>query len=179
MSYRSISPTECALVTSLADLLAIVPASELADCKRQELASAIRTAARGLGRPLQEIPADGRLLASRLKEVNPAAIGISRGRWNNVRCLLRTALALIQPISPGRHRNVLLPEWQALWNELGSRSDQIALSRLLHFCSAREIGPDTVTEATFDEYHLHLDRSLLKRPDQTFAMTLSAARRSG
>ena len=36
----------------------------------------------------------------RLKEVSPAAIGISRGRWNNVRALPRAALALVQPISP-------------------------------------------------------------------------------
>jgi hypothetical protein len=140
--------------------------------------SAIRTTARALARSLETIPANGRLLANRLKEVAPAAIAISRGRWNNVRALLRTALAFVQPISPGRHRNVLLPEWQALWNQLGSRSDQIALSRLLHFCSAREIGPDTVTEATFDEYRLHLDRSLLKRPDQTFALTVRAWRRA-
>jgi hypothetical protein len=63
------------------------------------------------GHLLEEIPAGGRLLASRLKEVAPAAIGISRGRWNNVRALLRAALNLVKPISPGRHRNDLLPEW--------------------------------------------------------------------
>jgi hypothetical protein len=89
-------------------------AGGLPERKRQELASAIRTAARVLGRSPEISPADGRLLASRLKEVAPAAIGISRGRWNNVRALLRTALALVQPISPGRHRNDLLLEWVAL-----------------------------------------------------------------
>jgi hypothetical protein len=110
MSSDSISRTECASATSLADLLATLKAGNLPERKRQELASAIRTAARALGRSPEIIPADGRLLASRLKEVAPAAIGISRGRWNNVRALLRTALALVQPISPGRHRNDLLPE---------------------------------------------------------------------
>ena len=34
----------------------------------------------------------------------------------------------------------------ALSNELASRSDKIALSRVLHFCSARGIGPNAVTE---------------------------------
>jgi hypothetical protein len=150
----------------------------LPERKRQELASAIRTAARALGRSPEIIPADGRLLASRLKEVAPAAIGISHGRWNNVRALLRTALALVQPISPGRHRNDLSPEWLALSNELGSRSDKIALSRALHFCSARGITPNAVTEGTFDEYRLHLDRSLLKRPNETFALTVRAWRRA-
>lgn len=146
MSSESISRTECAPAASLEDLLATLKAGDLPERKRQELASAIRTAARALGRSPEIIPADGRLLARRLKEVVPAAIGISRGRWNNVRALLRTALALVQPISPGRHRNDLTPEWLALSNELGSRSDKIALSRALHFCSARGIAPNAVTE---------------------------------
>jgi hypothetical protein len=167
------------LTASLADLLTTLQASNLPERRKQEIASAIRTVARALGRPPENIPAEARLLASRLKEVAPAAIGISRGRWNNVRALLRAALALIQPISPGRHRNGLLPEWLALSNELTSRSDKIALSRVLHYYSAQGIGPNAVTEGNFDEYRLHLDGSLLKRPNETFAMTVRAWRRAG
>ena len=166
------------MAASLANLLATLQASNLPERRKQEIASAIRTAARALGRPPENIPAEARLLASRLKEVAPAAIGISHGRWNNVRALLRSALALIQPISPGRHRTDLLPEWLALSNELASRSDKIALSRVLHYCSAQGIGPNAVTEGTFDEYRLHLGRSLLKRPNETFAMTVRAWRRA-
>jgi len=88
--------------------------------------------------------------------------------------LLRAALALIQPILPGRHRNELSLGWLAFSNVLTSRSDKIALSRMLHYWSARGIEPSAVTEGNFDEYRLHLDRSLLKRPDETFAMTASA-----
>jgi len=88
--------------------------------------------------------------------------------------LLRAALALIQPILPGRHRNELSLGWLAFSNVLTSRSDKIALSRMLHYWSARGIEPSGVTEGNFDEYRLHLDRSLLKRPDETFAMTASA-----
>jgi hypothetical protein len=168
MSYQNISRTGCSSTPSLADLLARLQASDLPGRQRQELASAIRTAARALGRSPENTPANGRLLADRLKCVGPTAIGISRGRWNNVRCLLRTALALIQPISPGRNRNDLSPEWLALWSKLASRSDKIALSRVLNFCSARGIGPNAVREGTFDEYRLHLDESLLRTPDETF-----------
>jgi len=162
MSSRSISRTECASVTSLADLLTTLRVAGLPERKRQELASAIRTTARALSRSRETIPANGRLLANRLKEIAPAAIGISRGRWNNVRCLLRTSLALVQPISPGRHRNDLSPEWLALSNKLALRSDKIASSRLLRFLSARGLGPIAVTKETFDEYQHHLDRSLLR-----------------
>jgi integrase len=178
MSSRSISRTEPASAPSLADLLATLGAGDLPERKRQELASAIRTVARAFGRSPENVPADGRLLASRLKDVAPAAIGISRGRWNNVRSLLRTALTLLQPISPGRNRNDLLPEWLALSNKLDSRSDKIALSRVLRFCSARRIGPSAVTKETFDDYHLHLEHSLLRRPDETFALTVRAWRRA-
>jgi hypothetical protein len=153
-------------------------AGEVPDRKRQELGSAIRTAARALGRSPEDLPADGRLLANRLKEVAPVAIGISRLRWNNVRSLVRTALTFVQPVSPGRHQNDLSLEWAALSNSLTSRSDKIVLSRVLHFLSARGIGPDAVTEETFDEYRLHLDQSLLKRPNQTFASTVRAWRRA-
>jgi len=92
--------------------------------------------------------------------------------------LLRAALALIQPILPGRHRNELSLGWLAFSNVLTSRSDKIALSRMLHYWSARGIEPSGVTEGNFDEYRLHLDRSLLKRPDETFAMTVRAWRRA-
>jgi integrase len=164
-------------VASLATLLAILKTANLPGRKRQELASAIRTVARALGKSPEEIPADGRLIANRLREVAPAAIGISRGRWNNVRALLRAALTFVQPISPGRHRNGLSPEWVPLAKQL-SPSDRIALSRVLHFCSERGVGPREVTEATFEEYRDHLDRSLLKRPGNTFASTVRAWRKA-
>jgi hypothetical protein len=178
MSSRSISQTECLSALNLADLLTTVAVSNLPERKRQELSSAIRTTARALGRLPENVPADCRLLASRLKDVAPTAIGISPGRLANIRSLLRTSLALVQPISPGRHQNDLLPEWLALWNELTSKSDRIALSRVLRFCSARGIGPNAVTKETFDDYRFQLERSLLKRPAETFAMTVRAWRRA-
>ena len=54
-------------------------ASELPGRRRQELKSALRTAARALGRRLDEVPADPRLLANRLAEVSPVAVGLSPG----------------------------------------------------------------------------------------------------
>ena len=176
MSSRSIS-REVGASASLADLLAILQTVDLPERKRQELSSAVRTVARALGRPLQDIPADARLLANRLKDVAAAAIGISRGRWNNIRSLLRTALTFVQPISPGRNRNDPSPEWRELSARL-SRSDKIALSRLLRYLSGRGIEPAAVMAETFDEYREHLERSLLKRPSETFASTVRAWQRA-
>ena len=106
MSSRSIS-REGYAPASLADLLAILQTADLTQRKRQELSSAVRTVARALGRSPEDIPADARILANRLKDAAPAALGISRGRWNNVRSLFRTALTFVQQISPGRNPNDL------------------------------------------------------------------------
>lgn len=179
MSTQNASRSPNPSSPSLADLLATIAAdNNLSERKRQELASAIRTAARALGRPPENIPTEARLLANRLREVAPAAIGLSRGRWNNVRSLLHSALTRFQPMSPGRHRNDLLPQWLLLSKKLAARSDAIALSALLHFCSARAIGPEAVTESSFDEFRLDLDHSLRKTPSRTFASTVRAWRRA-
>ena len=165
-------------MASLADLLALLETVDLPERQRQELSSAVRTVARAFGRPAAEIPTDTRLLTNRLKDIAPAALGISRGRWNNVRSLLRTALSFVQPISPGRNRNEVAPEWLELATKLCSRSDEVALSRVLRFLSGRGIGPTAVTAETFDEYREHLERSLLKRPADTYAMTIRAWQRA-
>ena len=143
MSSRMIMQVEPDSAPSLATVLTTLDAGELPERKRQELASAVRTVARALSKSPEDVPADARWLGSRLKDVAPAAIGISRGRWNNVRCLFRSALCLVQPISPGRNGNDLLPQWRALSEQLTSRSDQIALSRMLRFLSSRGIARTT------------------------------------
>src|SRR5262249_39494806 len=115
MSSRSIARTVDVSAASLADLLATLAAGGLPQRKRQELAAGIRPPGRALGGHRGETPASGGLRASRLRDVAPAAIGISTGRWNNVRSLLRNSLSFIEPISPGRNRNDLSPEWLALY----------------------------------------------------------------
>jgi integrase len=178
MSTQNASLTANPSSPSLADLLAAIEVDNVSEQKRRELRSAVRCAGRALGRPLGNIPVDAPLLASRLKEVVPAAIGVSKGRWNNVRSLLHSALSRFQQMSPGRHRNDLLPQWLLLSKKLASRSDQIALSRVLHFFSARAIGPEAVIESSFDEFRLDLDRSLRMTPEKTFASTVRAWRRA-
>src|ERR1700730_4412905 len=154
---------------SLADVLAAVQSANLPDRRRQEMASALRTVARALGKPLVSVPADARRLSDRLKQVSPRAIGISPGRWNNIRSHVRGSLALVQPMAPGRHLNNLSPAWDALWRQLKSRPVKIALSRFLRFCSAEGIEPKAVTEATFAAFRADLDNTLLKSPEKGFA----------
>ena len=119
---------------TLADAIAALPTAGLPARRQQEIASALRTIARALNRPPDRIPAQPRHLSLRLKEIAPHAIGISTRRWNNIRSLARTGLALVLPMSPGRNTNALSPSWDALSRQLQSRSVRTALSRLMHFC---------------------------------------------
>ena len=140
-SYEPLSRDNGAMEASLADVLAAVRNSDLPERRRQELASAVRTVARALGRPPGCIPADPRRLSGRLKEVAPLAINVSQRRWNNIRALLRTGLTMVQHMSPGRHLNKLSPDWEPLWQRLTSRRLRMKFTRFLRFCSASGIGP--------------------------------------
>jgi integrase len=156
---------------TLADVLAAVQAADLTERRRQEISSAVRTIARAIGKPPERIPSHPRLLGERLKQVAPHAIGISPGRWNNVRSLARAGLSLVRQMSPGRHTNEVSPRWQELVEQLHARPAKMSLSRFLRFCSARAIEPEAVTTETFDEFRNHLDNTLLARPEAVFAET--------
>ncbi len=157
---------------NLADVLAAIAAAELPERRNQDLASAVRSVARALGRSPEQVPADPRLLANRLAEIAPQALGFSKARWNNVRSLLRAALELVTAMAPGRHLTPLTPAWAALWERLPTRTLKSRLSRLLHYCSAAGIEPDDIGEASFAAFREHLELTLLKDPPIVFRETL-------
>ena len=142
--------------------------------QRQDLTSAVRCIAQLLGRPLEQVPCEPRLLIARLGEIAPAAHGLSRGRWNNLRSLLRKALALVQPMAPGRHGSALAPEWQALCRRIPSRGLQALMSRFTHFCSAEGLSPDAVDDAVMARFGTGLENSLLRSPATQLRDTRSA-----
>jgi integrase len=72
-------------------------------------------------------------------------------------------------MAPGRRRNTLSSAWDALWKQLTCRSARIALSRFARFCSAEDIEPEAVTEATFAAFRANLDTTLLTSPEKVFA----------
>src|SRR5262249_48244965 len=137
-------PSRAISELTLADVLAAVAAADLPKTQRQNLASAVRTIARLLGRPPELLAADPQRLAQRLCDVSYIAVGLSKGRWANVRSLLNQALALTRPMLPGRHRTKLSPAWQALYDALPQRGHAIRLSRPLHWLSDHGIEPAAV-----------------------------------
>ena len=94
-----------------------------------------------IGRDPAAIDADPRTLSVKLRRVAPLAVGLSKGRWSNIRSHLRSALELVRPMLKGRSDVAMSPEWQALFSEVPMRSDRYKLSRLLRWLSARDIRP--------------------------------------
>jgi integrase len=176
MSTTAPSRGDGLIVRTLADIVASVSRAGFPDRRRQELISALNTAARALHRRPDDVPADPRLLANRLAEVAPVAIGLSPGRWANVKSLVRAAMSLNGEACVGRHCNALSLSWQTLWDRLPTRTAKTRLSRLMHFASAAEIEPGAVTAATFVAFRAHLDASLLKDPDRTYCATIDGWR---
>ena len=160
----TVSPAGAA---SLADVLERLEHIEgLSGRQRMDLRSAVRTVGRILGRPLSEIPASPPVLRGRLDAVAPASIGLTKGRWSNVRSLLRKALEISGiAVMPGRHLEPLSTEWAEHMAELPTRTLKIGLSRFAHHCSDTGVAPGDVKPETFDLFRSALEREgLLTNP---------------
>lgn len=170
---------------TLDDVIAAVREANLPGQREQNMASAVRTVARALGRYPSQIPADPQALGRRLATISAEQLGLSAGRWSNVRSLLRAALALVRPVMAGRSTTPLSPSWQVIHDALPTRADKVRLSRLMRWLSARQIGPDQVTSETIETYRQELfSDALLNDPekawaDVTFAWNRACGRTAG
>ena len=156
-----------ARTASLADVLErLEHIEDLSGRQRMDLRSAVRTVGRILGRPLSEIPASPPVLRDRLDAIAPASIELTKGRWSNVRSLLRKALEISGiAVMPGRHLDPVSTEWAEHIAKLPTRTMEIGLSRLAHHCSDTGVAPRDVKPETFDLLRSALEREgLLKNP---------------
>jgi len=149
---RSLVPTPPG--GTLADLLATIGADKsIANRRRQEMCSAIRTIAKCLGRRPEELLAHPGAIRERLRLFTPAMAGLAPRRWRNVLSLVRAALkhAGLADV-PGRYQLPLTPEWSNLYRFLNRLTSQIGLSRFMRYCSANGIRPDQVDDAVMDRF---------------------------
>jgi hypothetical protein len=161
------SMTPASRVT-IADVIVLVSQADLPDRRKEELRSAVRTVARLIGTEPAAIAADPAALRRRLEAIAPEAHGISRGRWANVRSLLAKALAMVRPMMPGRSRQAIMPEWEALTATLPfSRS--VRLAAALRFLSAHGRGPADVTVTDLYDYRdAIINDRLRKDPEKSW-----------
>jgi integrase len=133
--------------------------SELPTAARQDLRSAVRKVADVLGLPPGDVPANPGFLRQRLAKVGPAAHGISKPRWANIRSLLLRALRLAGvTVLPNRYMAPLAPAWKELDDKLKhQRSIRLGLSRFMHFASAQDVMPEQVDDGFGADYRRALD----------------------
>jgi integrase len=133
--------------------------------KRHDLMSAARRVARLLDSLPADIPADPEALKRRLGIQTPAAAGMTRARWRNVRALLTTALSLTgAKVMRGRRRDALMPQWLALIERVSDQYERARLSRFFSYASANGVEPNDVDDRTVADFAESLKRnSLLAR----------------
>jgi integrase len=164
---------------TFADLIGVIKTAPIEERRRQDMASAVKTIARALGRPPAEIPLDLRALNSRLKLISPQAAGITTPRWHNVRSLFRAGLAIMGPVMKGRDCQPLSEGWARLYSQVSVRGDRIKLSRLLRWLSAQNIEPEAVAEEDLGRFHRCLtEEALLRDAEGTWAETALAWNRA-
>ena len=162
-------PTTATTPANLADLIESIQASVLSAIQKRDSVSAIRSAAKALAADPKDLPVNVKLLRVRLQEVSPEALGMTKGRWNNVRSLLNRALQLHTKVMTSRQTVKMTPAWRAL-AELLPKSQRLKITSLLRAVSARGVTPDTVTlpdlEAFRDEI---MDNRLRSNPESTWS----------
>ena len=148
--------------------------------RRGEMASAVRTMGRVLGRRPHELPADTALLNRLMRRALPAAVGVAAPRWANVRSLTLRAMALTgYRIMPGRRLYPLAPAWQALNRLLPDHFVRTTLSRLMRWCSAEGLAPQDVDQAVIERFGRALcEDSFHGRPLDVWQRAVGAWNRS-
>jgi integrase len=158
-------------VPTLADvMLAIERVPGRAPQERSDLLSAVRKVAEVLGLPPADVPALPGFLRQRLAKVAPAAHGLGKRRWANVRSLLRQGLKIAGVhVLPNRYLAPYSPSWKALDGRIGNRSIRLGLARLMHFASAQDLEPESIDDEFMAAYRRALhEESLLKEPHKTW-----------
>ncbi|HEY0418136.1 MAG TPA: site-specific integrase, partial [Acetobacteraceae bacterium] len=144
----------------------------LTDGRRQAMISALRTLARLLGTDPAALPAEPQGLRHRLAATSPAAGGLSRTRWANIRSLTLAALkqAGLRTM-PGRAPKPLDPAWDALRRRLPDAQFRHGLSRFMSFCCTQQVMPGAVNAAHFDRFRQALETDSLVQKTQTVHRT--------
>lgn len=119
---------------------------------KTEVKSAIRSGSKALGDDPAAIELDVPSLRRRLEAITPESIGISRGRWNNIKSLIAKALSLAIQIFPSRSKEPLHPEWAKVLAPLPANRRWI-LTPLARFLGSRGVLPSDVTTADLEAYY--------------------------
>jgi hypothetical protein len=134
---------------------------------RRELESAVHVFCRDLGRQ------PGDILVSQVEPLgrglNAARMGVTRGRVNNIRSLVRRAVGAT--IAKPARRCLDFPltaDWEELAHLGRDKGERIILKRLFRILQVQGIQPAALTQAAFDRVRHYLHETGASRPDAIY-----------
>ena len=135
---------------SLADLIETVGSDlTLHAQRRRNLTSSIRSFAKAFDKSPAQFVAHPNFLRSFLKRLHPEQCRFTKSRISNIKSDLQFALTRYVGKGSGRYMAPFSESWQTIWDlAVGQKAlyARRSASRLMHFCSAQQISPDSVND---------------------------------
>ena len=138
---------------TLADALASLETSSLSAIQKRDTRSAVMTFCKALGVSPRDVPANAAYIRRKFEGLSYLALGLSKGRWSNVKTGIVRAVSLVGRTYPSRNTAPLLSEWSALLAALSSPMRR-KLSAGARYFSREGILPDATT---LDDLHRYRD----------------------
>jgi Phage integrase family. len=147
---------------TLADVIDLLTEDTgLANRRRRDLISACNSTARLASRPAFDVACDVATLRQLFSTLHPVQGRISKKRLANIRADLAAALELAGVIPADDANTNLPPAWRAFLDKATQKHHAMFLSRLVRYCSHRQIEPASVTDAVMREFRSWLDARVL------------------
>ena len=146
--------TTTLLEASFVDLIAAIEqAAELSEQRRRHWACSLRQMARWLDRPATVIPARWNSVQISVGQLHHARVGVTAKTLANHKSNVRAALRWFRKEHDVPQRGVpLSTAWTTFRDRIDSRRLRQRLYSFMRYCSARNIGPESVDDRTLDEY---------------------------
>jgi integrase len=166
-------PAQNNTVRSIAELhQRITHDPSLSASRRRDMASALMSLAKAIGRPAETILASPTTLRPLLAKLTAAMVGLSSGRWRNVQSLTTMALAHVGIVLvQGRIRETPSPAWGDILGLLKPGNARVESAKHFHlwrfarYCTLKGIEPGTVDDAVIVGYQDDMEhRSMVSEP---------------
>lgn len=121
------------LPATIAEVMARLPTlDDLSSRRCRDMLSALRKVCRATGRRPEEVPATATSLRTIFANTSPAVARVSKGRWDNLRCLSLDALHRVGlPALQNRAHQPLSIAWEALRDRLPDVKFRAGLARFM------------------------------------------------
>jgi integrase len=150
-------------------------ASQATGVARRDMLSALDTAARVFGRPLNSVRATPGAIRDLFGNSSGAQVGVSAKRLANIRSEIGKALRLYGESVPAMTKRIALrPEWSDLLDAIVVKHHRMGLTRFACFCSAMDIEPRSVGPDALVAFHAALEaEEVVKHPRKLLKLTIA------